>query len=92
MIASFRDREAETLFLSRRASKRLAPDAKAALTKLLLIDAATRLGELMLPPGNDLKKLGGTPGLWQVRIRGPYRVRFRWDGQNAYDVEIGDFH
>ncbi len=92
MIASFRDREAEILFTERRASKRLAPYAKAALNKLQLIDAATRIGELAVPPGNQLKKVAGTTDVWQVRIDQQHRVRFRWDGQDAHDLEVGDFH
>jgi len=91
VIASFKDREAETLFRSRKASKRLTPYADAALRKLAQIHAATRIDDLVVPPGNQLKKLAGS-SLWQMRIERQHRVRFRWDGRDAHDVEIGDFH
>lgn len=91
MIASFKDKEAEALFTTRRVSKRLAPYADAALRKLVQIHAATRIDDLAIPPGNQLKKLAGT-STWQIRIERQHRVRFVWDGTHAYDVEIGDFH
>jgi proteic killer suppression protein len=89
VIAAFKDKEAERLFKSRRASKRLLSYADAALRKLVIIDAATTIADLRNSPGNDLKQIGGT---WQVRINRQYRVRFTWDGRDAHDVEIGDFH
>ncbi len=91
MIASFKDREAEALFRSRVASKRLAPYAEAAIRKLAQINAAGRIDDLAKPPGNQLKKLGGSD-VWQIRIERQHRIRFRWDGKDAHDVEIGDFH
>jgi plasmid maintenance system killer protein len=91
VIAGFKDKDAEDLFNNRRASKRLAPYADAALRKLVSVDAATTIADLS-SPGNDLKKLGGTKDTWQIRITGKYRVRFTWDGHDARDVEIGDFH
>lgn len=89
MIRSFKDRDAEELFTNRIASQRLEPYAKAALRKLDQIDVIHRIEQLFVPPGNKLKKIGG---LWQIRINERYRVRFRWDGKHAFDVEIGDFH
>lgn len=90
MIASFKDDDARDLFEHRVASKRLAGYAKAALRKLDQLDVVDRIDELLIPPGNKLKKLLGDT--WQIRIAERHRVRFRWDGQNAHDVEIGDFH
>lgn len=92
MIAGFKDRDAEELFRTRHASKRLAPYAEAALRKLLAIHAAKSVTDLALPPGNQLKKVVGTKNAWQVRIDQRYRVRFTWDGHDAHDVQIGDFH
>lgn len=92
MIAGFKDREAEELFRTRRASRRLAPYAEAALRKLLAIHAAKSVADLALPPGNQLKKVAGTTNTWQIRIDQRNRVRFTWDGRDAHDVEVGDFH
>ncbi len=89
MIAGFKDKDAELLFKSRQASKRLSSYADAALRKLVIVDAATSIADLRNPPGNDLKQIGDT---WQIRINRQFRVRFTWDGHDARDVEIGDFH
>lgn len=93
MILSFKDKEAEVLFRTRRASKRLAPYAKAALRKLDQLDVVDDVNELRIPPGNELKRLHGRAGgLFQMRIDNTHRIRFRWEGKAAYDVEVGDFH
>ena len=93
MIGSFADRDAEKLWSERLASKRLRPYADAALAKLMLLDAAVRADDLRVPPGNRLKLLEPkSAGIWQIRINGVHRIRFRWDCGNAQDVQIGDFH
>ena len=81
------------LFRTHKASKRLASYAKAALRKLDQIDVVDDVNELRLPPGNELKKLHGqAEGRYQLHIDGKYRIRFRWHGKEAHDVEVGDFH
>jgi plasmid maintenance system killer protein len=91
VIAGFKDKDVKELFTNRTASKRLAPYADAALRKLVSVDAATTVSDLK-SPGNDLKKVAGSKSTWQIRIDGKYRVRFTWDGRDASDVEVGDFH
>ncbi len=64
-----------------------------ALRKLLYLDAAERLSDLRLPPGNRLGKLrGDRVGQYSIRITGRWRVCFRWSGGDAHDVEIVDYH
>jgi toxin HigB-1 len=91
VIASFKDKDAEILLRARRASKRLAPFAPVALRKLVQLESAVRIDDLAIPPGNQLKKISGV-GVWQIRIERQHRIRFRWDGRDAHDVEVGDFH
>jgi len=46
-----------------------------------------------LPPGADFKELRGTPrGMYQLRIAGPFRIRFRWLEGCACDIKAGQFH
>lgn len=93
MIKSFKDKDAEELFRDRKASKRLAPYAKAALRKLDQIDVVDRVDELAIPPSNRLKKINSSDNsTWQIYINDQYRVRFRWESGHAYDVEVGNFH
>jgi len=61
--------------------------------KLLLVDAAESLDDLRVPPGNRLEKLlGDRAGQYSIRINDQYRVCFRWQGSDAHDVEIVDYH
>jgi proteic killer suppression protein len=93
MIRGFRDAETERLFRRERGSKLARPLRRAALRKLLLLDAATALDDLRVPPGNRLEKLAGDrEGQYSIRINDQYRVCFRWDEGGAYDVEIVDYH
>ena len=64
-----------------------------AFETLHAINAATRLDDLRLPPSNRLEALkGDRAGQWSIRINDQWRVCFRWDGADAHDVEIVDYH
>lgn len=93
VIRSWADDEAEKLF-NRRRSRKLPPDLqRVALRKLLMVDAATRLEDLRVPPANRLETLkGDRAGQWSIRINDQWRVCFAWRDGNAYDVEIVDYH
>ncbi len=66
---------------------------RAALRKLLLLDAAESLDDLRVPPGNRLEKLAGDrAGEYSIRINDQCRVCFRWKGGDVHDVEIVDYH
>ena len=93
VIRSFRDTETEKVF-QRERSRRLPPDVqRQAHRKLLLLDAAEALKELRIPPGNRLERLSGNrAGQHSIRINDQWRVCFRWDRGDAYDVEITDYH
>jgi proteic killer suppression protein len=93
MIRSFRDRRAEKLF-RREPVKHWPRDLRrAALRKLLLLDAAESFADLRVPPGNRLEKLAGDrKGQYSIRINDQWRVCFRWVDGDAHDVEIVDYH
>jgi toxin HigB-1 len=93
MIKSFRDKDTERLF-SREFSKRFPPNLhRAAWSKLAILDAAERLDDLRVPPGNRLEKLSGKrEGEYSIRINDQWRICFQWQGGDAYEVEITDYH
>jgi proteic killer suppression protein len=93
MIRSFRDRETKRVF-SREARTKLARAVeRAALRKLLLLDAAGSLDDLRVPPGNRLEKLAGSrSGQHSIRVNDQWRVCFHWKAGDAYNVEIVDYH
>ncbi|TWB58601.1 type II toxin-antitoxin system RelE/ParE family toxin [Nitrospirillum viridazoti] len=66
---------------------------RATQRKLAVLHAATTVDDLRVPPGNRLEKLSGDrEGQHSIRINDQWRVCFRWDGQDAHDVEIVDYH
>jgi proteic killer suppression protein len=61
--------------------------------KLEELDAVRSLDALRVPPGNRLEALrGNRAGQWSIRINNQWRICFRWEGGDAYDVEIVDYH
>lgn len=93
MIKSFKDRDAERLFHRKRV-KRLGPDVqRLGLRKLRMLDAATTLEDLRIPPANRLEKLkGDRVGQHSIRINRQWRICFVWRSGDAYEVEIVDYH
>ncbi len=93
MIRSFRDRDTERLFHREPVRKWSTALHRIGLRKLLMLDAATRLEDLRIPPANRLEKLRGRrAGQHSIRINDQWRVCFRWSEGDAYDVEIVDYH
>jgi proteic killer suppression protein len=93
MIKTFSDEETEKLF--GRTFTRILPQSIhiAARMKLEILDAAEVLQDLHIPPGNHLEKLSGNrKGQYSIRINDQLRICFAWRQENAYDVEIVDYH
>lgn len=58
-----------------------------------MLDAADRLEDLRIPPGNELEKLAGTQkGQYSIRVNDQWRICFEWKEGDAYGVEIVDYH
>ncbi|MBK1620013.1 plasmid maintenance system killer [Lamprobacter modestohalophilus] len=93
MIKSFADAETERFFQTGK-SRRLPPDIlKRATMRLIQIQAATQIGDLRLPPSNRLETLAhDRVGQWSIRINDQWRICFRFDNGDAFDVEIVDYH
>jgi proteic killer suppression protein len=93
MIVSFSDGETEKIWNGVR-SRRLPSDIQAvALRKLRLINAARRVDDLRVLPGNRLERLtGNRAGQWSIRINDQWRICFRWGEGGAEDVAIVDYH
>jgi len=92
MIKSFKCEETEALF-NREFSPSFQAIQKIAYRKLLILDAATTLNDLQIPPGNRLEKLTGSRrGQYSMRINEQWRICFEWKNGDAYKVEIVDYH
>lgn len=93
MINGFSDKSTEDLFNRRFVRNLPSTIQRLAYRKLLLIDGAERLDDLRKPPGNRLEKLSGDlAGKYSIRINNQWRIIFRWKGNNAFEVEIIDYH
>jgi proteic killer suppression protein len=93
MIKSFRDKETAALFMGERV-KRYPPDIRQpARRKLAQLEQVCRVDELRIPPGNRFEALkGDRNGRWSIRINEQWRICFRFENGNAWDVEIVDYH
>ena len=93
MIISFRCKETAKL-MARDSSRSLPPNLhRIAYRKLLMLDAAVLLQDLKIPPGNRLERLSGKrSGQHSIRINDQWRICFRWQDGNVYEVEIVDYH
>ena len=93
MIHSFADKETELIWSGRRSRKLPSDIQKRARDKLVLLDAADQLDDLLNPPSNKLHPLqndrAGQHAIW---INRQWRICFSWKGGHAHDVEITDYH
>ena len=95
MIRSFKDKETEKIFQEEFSKKLPTNIQKAALRKLMMINAAEKLSDLRIPPANHLEALtGDRNGQWSIRINEQWRIAFipSDDGKDYYEVEIVDYH
>jgi len=93
MIKNFASEETAKIF-NRQFSRRLPTDIQhRARIKLEILDAAEALQDLQIPPSNHLEKLiGNRSGQYSIRINNQWRICFEWRDDNAYQVEIVDYH
>jgi len=93
MIKSFRSKETEKIYHRERSRAYPYHMQRIALKKLWMIDAATDINTLKVPPANKLEVLkGDRMGTFSIRINDQWRICFKWSDNNAYDVEIVDYH
>ena len=92
MIKSFRGKETAALFAGA-SPRRFRAIQSVAERKLAQLDAAVTLDFLRAPPGNRLEALSGDRrGQYSIRINDRWRVCFRFENGDAFDVEIVDYH
>ncbi|MEX8546845.1 MAG: type II toxin-antitoxin system RelE/ParE family toxin [Mucilaginibacter sp.] len=93
MIESFGSKETEKVWEGIQ-SKKLPTDIQnVARRKLRMINNAQNLNDLRVPPANHLEKLSGNLSkFYSIRINKQWRVIFNWENDNAFEVEIIDYH
>ncbi|MBI5592358.1 MAG: type II toxin-antitoxin system RelE/ParE family toxin [Deltaproteobacteria bacterium] len=93
MIKPFKCKETERIFW-RLFSKKLPQNIqRSALKKLWMINRSVSLDDLNIPPNNKLESLSGDrKGQHSIRINEQWQICFKWKGNDAFDVEIVDYH
>lgn len=93
MIKNFNDKETELIWNGTK-SKKLPPDIQSkSRRKLRMINNAQSINDLRIPPSNRLEKLkGDLKDYFSIRINQQWRIIFKWKNNDAYHVEIIDYH
>jgi len=93
VIKSFADTETEKIHRGEMSRKLPSEIQKTARRKLVYLDEADTLQDLLAPPGNRLETLRAErAGQHSIRINDQWRICFRWKQPHAYEVEITDYH
>lgn len=90
VIKTFADKFTERSFLS---GKTQNPPASVTRRKFAMLNAATTLSDLAAVPGNNFEKYQDhRKGQYSIRVNQQYRIFFRWEDGNAYDVRLANEH
>ncbi|MGH8121271.1 MAG: type II toxin-antitoxin system RelE/ParE family toxin [Rudaea sp.] len=93
MIQSFANKETEQLFTTGTTRRLPQSIVRRAVSRLKFLHLATSPEDLREPLSNHLEVLrGDRAGQWSIRINGQWRLCFRFEGRDALDVEIVDYH
>lgn len=93
MIKSFGDNESEKIWRGIRSKKLPNEIQDVARRKLRMINNASDLNDLRIPPANRLEKLkGDLQAYFSIRINNQWRIIFKWINNDAYDITIVDYH
>lgn len=93
MIKGFGDKQTEKIWNGIRSKKLPNEIQNVARRKLRMLNNAQEVNDLRIPPANRLEKLkGDLKDFYSIRINNQWRIIFQWNNNDAYDVEIVDYH
>jgi len=93
MIVSFGSKETEKIWNGERVKNLPGEIQQIGRRKLRMLNNSQNLIDLRIPPSNKLEKLSGKmSNFYSIRINDQWRICFTWQGADAYDVEIADYH
>lgn len=93
MIKEFGNKETEKIWNGIRSKKLPSEIQNVARRKLRMLNNATDINDLKIPPANRLEKLKGDLSEYHsIRINNQWRIIFLWQNNDAYEVEIVDYH
>lgn len=92
MIITFKHKGLETFFLDGKKSKIKFSHLRKINLILAKLNTAVQINDMNFP-GSRLHQLKGEyRGFWSVAINGNWRLIFRFEKENAYDVDYIDYH
>ncbi|HAJ99056.1 MAG TPA: plasmid maintenance system killer family protein [Bacteroidales bacterium] len=91
MIISFGTKETESIWVGERVKKLPLEIQKIGRRKLRMLNNSQTVDDLRIPSSNRLEKLKGND-FYSIRINDQWRIVFRWENNQSYDVEIVDYH
>lgn len=93
MIISFGNSETEQVWLGNRVKKLPFEIQNIGRRKLRMLNNSVNIIDLRIPPANRLEKLSGNlKDFYSIRINDQWRIIFKWNAGNAFEVEIIDYH
>ncbi len=93
MIKTFGDKDTELIWNGFHSAKYPFAIHNIARRKLRMINASVNIQDLRVPPANRLERLkGNLKDYFSIRINKQWRIIFKWTDQNAYGVQIIDYH
>lgn len=93
MIKSFGNKRTEKIYQGERVAKLPLEIQRIGLRKLIMLDQSQDIKDLTIPSSNRLEKLKGNMKAYHsIRINDQWRIVFKWMDNNAFDVEIIDYH
>jgi proteic killer suppression protein len=96
MIRKFKSKTAQDIFdgIISASARKIPADLHNKIRRLFdQLSGATKIETLRVPPGNNLEKLkGNLRNFWSIRVNKQWRVIFRWEDNDAYDVDVTDYH
>jgi proteic killer suppression protein len=93
MIRSFKSKDAESIWLGKQIKRYARELQNIVRRKLRMMNNASRLSDLLMPPGNRLEALRGSrKGQYSIRINDQVRICFVWKDGDCHEVEIVDYH
>jgi proteic killer suppression protein len=93
MIISFGEKETEKIWNGERIKKLPGEIQETGRRKLRMLNNSQNIADLQIPPSNRLEKLKGSlKDFYSIRINDQWRIIFKWNNGNAFEVKIIDYH
>ena len=93
MIVSFGSKDTEKIWEGERIWRIPIEIQLVGRRKLRMLNNSQNLADLRIPPSNRLEKLSGVlKDFYSIRINDQWRIQFKWENAQAFNVEIVDYH